>query len=92
MISPRGIINFFGGLPLDKPFIKFNSNLVHYGEFCVVGIHGSAPYHNKLALDLISQGKVKAKELISHHLPLKRLKEGLWLAENGKGMKVLITP
>lgn len=92
MISPRGTINFFGGLPLNKPFIKFNSNLIHYGEFYVVGTHGSAPHHNELALNLISQGKVKVKELISHRLPLERLKEGLCFAESGKGMKVLIAP
>jgi len=92
MVAPRGIINFFGGLPLDKPFIKFNSNLIHYGEFYVVGTHGSVPYHNELALNLISQGKVKVKELISHHLPLERLEEGLRLAESGKGMKIVINP
>ena len=92
MVAPRGIINFFGGLPLDKPFIKFNSNLVHYGEFYIVGTHGSAPYHNELALNLISQGKVKIIELISHHLPLEGLEEGLHLAESGKGMKIMINP
>ncbi len=92
MVAPRGIINFFGGLPLDNPFIKFNSNLVHYGEFCVVGTHGSAPYHNELALSLISQKKVRMKELATHHLPLERLEEGLALAESKKGMKVLINP
>jgi len=90
MVSPRGIVNFFGGLPLDEPFIKFNSNLVHYREFYVVGTHGSAPYHNQLALSLLSQGKVKVKELISHRLPLEKLEEGLHLAESQKGMKILI--
>jgi len=92
MVAPRGIINFFGGLPLDNPFIKFNSNLIHYGEFYVVGTHGSAPYHNELALSLISQEKVRIKELISHRLPLERLEEGLALAESKKGMKILISP
>jgi len=92
MVAPRGIINFFGGLPLDNPFIKFNSNLIHYGEFYVVGTHGSAPYHNELALSLISQKKVRIKELVTHRLPLERLEEGLALAENKKGMKVLINP
>jgi L-iditol 2-dehydrogenase len=92
MVAPRGIINFFGGLPLDDPLIRFNSNLVHYGEFYVVGTHGSAPYHNELALNLISQGKIRVKELISHRLPLERLEEGLALAESKKGMKVLINP
>ncbi|KKN08337.1 hypothetical protein LCGC14_1057760, partial [marine sediment metagenome] len=76
MVAPRGIINFFGGLPLDNPFIKFNSNLIHYGEFYVVGTHGSAPYHNELALSLISQEKVRIKELVTHRLPLERLEEG----------------
>lgn len=92
MVAPRGIINFFGGLPLDNPFIKFNSNLIHYGEFYVVGTHGSAPYHNELALSLISQEKVRIKELVTHRLPLERLEEGFALAENKKGMKVLINP
>ncbi len=92
MVAPRGIINFFGGLPLDNPFIKLNSNLIHYGEFYVVGTHGSAPYHNELALSLISQEKVRIKELVTHRLPLERLGEGLALAESKKGMKILINP
>ncbi|MBA7490616.1 D-arabitol-phosphate dehydrogenase [subsurface metagenome] len=92
MVAPRGIINFFGGLPLDNPFIKFNSNLIHYGEFYVVGTHGSAPYHNELALSLISQEKVRIKELVTHRLPLEKLEEGLALAESKKGMKILINP
>ena len=92
MVAPRGIINFFGGLPLDNPFIKFNSNLIHYGEFYVVGTHGSAPYHNELALSLISREKVRIKELVTHRLPLERLEEGLALAESKNGTKVLINP
>ena len=92
MVSPRGIVNFFGGLPKDKPYIRFDSNLVHYGEFYVVGTHGSAPYHNRLALNLLSQGKIKVKELITHRLPIKNLKEGINLAESGKAMKVAILP
>jgi len=91
MVRARGIVNFFGGLPKDKPFINFNSNLVHYGEFYVVGTHGSAPRHNKLALNLISQEKIRVSELITHRLPLEKLREGLCLAESGKAMKVLIS-
>jgi len=92
MVSPRGIVNFFGGLPKDSPYIKFNSNLVHYGEFYVVGTHGSAPYHNKLALNLLSQGRMEIKDLITHRLPLEKLKEGINLAESGEAMKVVILP
>ena len=92
MVSPRGIVNFFGGLPKDRPYIQFNSNLVHYGEFYVVGTHGSAPYHNELALNLLSLSRIKVKELITHRLPLESLQEGIHLAESGKAMKVAILP
>ncbi len=92
MVAPRGIINFFGGLPMDRPFINFNSNLVHYGEFYVVGTHGSAPYHNELSLKLISSGKVKVKELITHRFPLERFEEAIKLAESKEAMKVVVCP
>ncbi len=92
MVGSRGIINFFGGLPKDKPYIQFDSNLAHYGEFYVVGTHGSAPYHNKLALNLLSQGRINVKKIITHRLPLEKLEEGIHLAESGKAMKVAILP
>ena len=92
MVSPRGIINFFGGLPQNRSFIEFDSNLVHYNEFYVVGTHGSTPYHNKLALELISQGKVKVKELITHRLPLEKLEEGFKIMQSLEAMKILVYP
>lgn len=92
MVAPRGIINFFGGLAKDKPFINFNSNLVHYGEFYVVGTHGSAPYHNELSLKLISSGRVKVQELITHRFPLEKFEEAIKLAESREAMKVVVVP
>jgi len=92
MVARRGNVNFFGGLPVDQPYIKFDSNLLHYGEFYVVGTHGSAPYQNRLALDLLAAGQVKVKELVTHHIPLDSLREGLRIAEAGEGMKVAIVP
>lgn len=58
----------------------------------MVGTHGSAPYHNKLALNLLSQGRMEIRDLITHRLPLKKLKEGINLAESGEAMKVVILP
>jgi L-iditol 2-dehydrogenase len=92
LVARRGSVNFFGGLPVDQPYIKFDSNLLHYGEFYVVGTHGSAPHQNKLALQLLAAGQVRVKELISHRLPLERLREALRLAEAGEGMKVAVVP
>ena len=90
MCAKRGCVNFFGGLPKDTPFIKFNSNLLHYGEFYCVGTHGSAPRHNALALALIGAGKINTKSLITHRLPISRLLEGIEITEKAKGLRVII--
>ena len=92
LVAKMGSINFFGGLPKKSPNITFNSNLLHYGEFFVVGTHGSTPYHNEIALSLISSGKIKIKKYISRRFPLKNLLEGLKLAEERKSLKIIILP
>jgi L-iditol 2-dehydrogenase len=92
VVAKRGNVNFFGGLPKNNSVIKFDSNLPHYREFSVVGTHGSAPYHNRLALDLIGQGIIKVKSLITHRLKIEELKKGLMVVEKGEGLKVIISP
>ncbi|NQT21545.1 MAG: alcohol dehydrogenase catalytic domain-containing protein [Planctomycetes bacterium] len=90
MVAKRGYVNFFGGLPKDNPYIKFNSNLLHYGEFYCVGTHGSAPRHNMLALALLGAGKIKTLPLISHRLPIPKLLEGIEITEKAQGLRVII--
>jgi L-iditol 2-dehydrogenase len=92
MVAKRGSVNFFGGLPKNKPFIKFNSNLVHYGEFFVVGTHGSTPLHNRIALDMISTGKIKIKNFITHRFGLEQIKKALETAESKTGLKIVVFP
>ena len=90
MVAKRGVVNFFGGLPKDDPYINFNSNLTHYREFYIVGNHGSTPRQNALALDLIAAGKIDARSLITHRLNISRTIEGIEITERGEGLKVLI--
>jgi L-iditol 2-dehydrogenase len=92
LVAKRGSINFFGGLPKESPYIQFDSNLLHYGEFFVVGTHGSTPLHNKIAIELLSSGRINAEKLITHKLPLEKIKDGFEIVENKKGLKVLIIP
>lgn len=92
LVAKRGSVNYFGGLPKDKPFIRFNSNLLHYGEFFVVGTHGSSPMHNRIAIDLIASGRIDAKKYITHTFRLKDIKAGLEVAEKKEGLKIVICP
>ncbi len=92
MVAKRGNVNLFGGLPKDSPFIKFNSNLIHYKEAFVIGTHGGSTRQCKIALDMIISGKIKAKEYVSCRLGLSDFLQAIKLAEERKGLKIFVSP
>ncbi|GAA0362606.1 zinc-dependent dehydrogenase [Actinoallomurus spadix] len=92
MAARQGRISFFGGLPKDNPVISCDSNLVHYRELTIVGANGSSPAHNARALDLIASGAVPVADLITHHLPLADVLEGIDIVSRGVAIKVTIEP
>jgi L-iditol 2-dehydrogenase len=92
MAARRGRISFFGGLPKTNPFITCDSNLVHYRELMIMGANGSAPSHNKRALEYISTGQVPVKDLITVHLPLERALDAFDIVAKGEAIKVTVEP
>jgi L-iditol 2-dehydrogenase len=92
MAARRGRISFFGGLPKTNPFIQCDSNLVHYRELMIMGANGSAPEHNKRALEYISTGKVPVKDLITARLPLERAMDAFDIVAKGEAIKVTVEP
>jgi L-iditol 2-dehydrogenase len=92
MAAPRGRISLFGGLPKDNSTIRFDSNLVHYGEISVFGAYGSAPRHNREALSLIADEKVRVDDLITHRMPLADVRKAIETVISGEGLKVVIEP
>ena len=92
MVAKRGNVNLFGGLPKDSPFIKFNSNVIHYKEVSVIGTHGCSTRQCKTALDMIVSGKIKAKEYVSCRLGLSDFLQAITLAEERKGLKIFVSP
>ena len=92
MTAPRGRISLFGGLPKDDSTIRFDSNVVHYGELSVFGAYGSAPRHNREALSLIADGRVRVDDLITHRMPLADVDRAIATVISGDGLKVVIEP
>ncbi len=89
---PAGKILFFGVPPKGKlmtiePFRLFNKELTIMSSY-------TSLRNSKQAINLISAGKIKVKDLISHRLPLNELEDGLCLVLDGKepSMKVMILP
>jgi L-iditol 2-dehydrogenase len=92
MAARNGRISFFGGLPKNDPFIKCDSNLVHYRQLHIHGANGSAPEHNKRALEYISTGQVPVKDLITEHIPLERVLDAFDIVKKGEAIKVTVEP
>lgn len=92
MAARRGRISFFGGLPKTNPFISCDSNLVHYRELMIMGANGSAPSHNKRALELISSGQVPVKDLITARVPLEKVLDAFGIVQRGEAIKVTVEP
>ncbi len=92
MAARNGRISFFGGLPKTDPFIKCDSNVVHYRQLHIHGANGSAPSHNKRALEYISTGQVPVKDLITAHVPLEKVLDAFGIVQRGEAIKVTVEP
>jgi L-iditol 2-dehydrogenase len=92
MAARNGRISFFGGLPKTDPTITCDSNLVHYRQLHIHGANGSAPEHNKRALEYISTGQVPVKDLITRHIPLGNVLDAFQIVKNGDAIKVTVEP
>lgn len=92
MAARNGRISFFGGLPKTDPTITCDSNVVHYRQLHIHGANGSAPEHNKRALEYISSGQVPVKDLITRHIPLAEAMDAFGIVERGEAIKVTVEP
>lgn len=92
MAARNGRISFFGGLPKTNSTITCDSNVVHYRQLHIHGANGSAPEHNKRALQYISTGQVPVKDLITRHIPLDDVLDAFSIVQNGEAIKVTVEP
>ncbi len=92
MVAKRGRISFFGGLPHDKPEVCVDTNLIHYKECFVCGASSSTGKQNREALEILSAGKIKASDFITHTFSLSRIVEAFETARSKKGLRVLVKP
>jgi L-iditol 2-dehydrogenase len=87
-----GRINFFGGLPKDKPNINFNSNLVHYKELTVTGTTACSTADCWQASQIVNHGLIDLSDLISQRFPIEETLKAFEAAENRASLKIVIEP
>ncbi len=91
-LNPRGRLMIFSGLAKEAAQQPIDLNMLHYKEQKIVGAYGCSYRHGTQALELISSGKVRVDDLISHRMQLDELDQALDLVRNRAGMKILLYP
>lgn len=90
-VAKRGCVNLFAGVP-NNSSLCIDPNLVHYKECSIVGSHGSVPRQHKNAVELISKGKIKVSELITHEFALGNIHKAFQVVKKMQGLKIIIKP
>ena len=86
-LGHRGRLNFFGGLPKDKPMTTINANTVHYKHLKVVGTTRQSISQYKKTLGLIEGKKIDLGQLITGRFTLDQAEKAFRTAQQGTGLK-----
>jgi len=90
-VGRMGSVNLFASTnPPTK--VQVDPNLIHHSEVSLIGSYDKTRYDLRLATELIDEGRVDVKALISHRFDLNGTDEALRLLEKGAGVKILVEP
>ncbi len=87
-----GRINFFGGLPKDRPTINLDSNLVHYKELVITGTTACSTHDCWQAAQLVNSGLIDLSDLVSQRFPLREAVRAFAAAEDRQSLKIVLEP
>jgi L-iditol 2-dehydrogenase len=90
VVANCGTVNYFAGT-YPPTTLEIDPNYLHYKQVRLTGSHDYTPHHFWTALRFIETGTVRVGPLISHELPLERVKEGFDIVAGRQGLKVMIT-
>ncbi|MFW6237628.1 MAG: alcohol dehydrogenase catalytic domain-containing protein [Halanaerobiales bacterium] len=88
--AERGRISLFGGLPGESTGF-LDSNLIHYKELSVFGVHASTPEQNRQALEWISNPEFDLRKFVTTYA-LEDIEDAFQAIEEGKIMKAVVQP
>lgn len=92
MAAIGGRINFFGGLPKDRPTINLDSNLVHYKELIITGTTACSTHDCWQAAQIVNSGLIDLSDLVSQRFPLNEAVQAFAAAEDRQSLKIVLEP
>lgn len=90
-VRPGGRVNLFAGYA-GAGEATISANLIHYGELVVTGTSACTSEDFRVALALLSEGRIDAGPLVSHRFPLAEVHEAFDVTRRGAGLRVVVTP
>ncbi|PKM82144.1 MAG: alcohol dehydrogenase [Firmicutes bacterium HGW-Firmicutes-14] len=90
VLAKRGRLCFFSGVLIDSPSPPIDINLIHYKELSVYGAYGCSTSHNKMALELIADGSINVRDMVTLTVPLKEVLSGIELVAGSKETKIVV--
>ncbi len=91
IVEKGGTVLFFGGCPRGTK-LQLDTYKTHYGELRLLGAFHHTPRDVKKALEMISSGRLKLRELINYEKPLEEIVEAYESLARGQAVKILIRP
>jgi L-iditol 2-dehydrogenase len=92
LAAVSGRINFFGGLPKDRPTINFDSNMVHYKELVVTATTACSTADCWQATQIVNSGLIDLSDVVSQRFPLSEATAAFTAAEDRKSLKIVLEP
>jgi L-iditol 2-dehydrogenase len=91
LAAKRGRISLFGGLPKEtRGFL--DSNLIHYKELSIHGVHASTARQNREAMGWIADGKLDVRKYITKVYPLADIEQAFGDLQNRAVFKAVVKP
>jgi L-iditol 2-dehydrogenase len=91
LAAKRGRISLFGGLAKETNGF-LDSNLIHYKELSVHGVHASTPRQNKQTMGWIAEGKLNVRKYITKVYALDDIVSAFEDLKNQSVFKAVVKP
>ena len=89
--AKRGQVSLFGGLPGESTGF-LDSNLIHYRELSIHGVHASTPAQNRLVLEWIAEEKLGVSKYISKTFALQDIGAAFYALQHENVIKAIVKP
>lgn len=84
-----GTVNLFGGCPGDTT-VTLPTRRLHYEEIQLVSSFHHTPHHVQKALQLLAEGTIDPRPLITEQMPMAQFETALQRVEAGQAMKIAL--